>query len=374
MNMNILHVMFSPGWGGLERYAIDQAKGMAERGHQIKFICRKNTDSARNLAHTGIPNLELDPIKYIDLRAMMAIRNTAKEMGASILHLHHSADLGLAFPALIGMPHVRLIFSTYMYIPAPKTDLYHRLEYGRVSRVLTLSDLMTENARQNLPIEPSRAMTMPYGIRMESFDPDTTPRGAIRDQFNIPRDRIIIGLLGRLDPFKGQVEMIQAMPAILEKFPGALLALVGNETPELEGIYQKKLVAEAQRLGMQDHVLFTGVAKNPALFMADMDVYVIPSYHETFGMSAIEAMAMRLPVVASDTGGLPEVLDHGGCGLLAKAKDPASFANAVIRYLTDERLRNTMGRLGREKALALYDRRKSMERLENIYREAVEQA
>jgi glycosyltransferase involved in cell wall biosynthesis len=370
--MNILHLLFSPGWGGLERFAADQAIGMRERGHNVSFIRRQGTETAKYLAERNFPGQEWAPMKYIDIRAMLAIRRAARRIGASIVHVHHSADLGLAFPALIGAPDIGLIFSTYMYIPAPKNDLYHRIEYGMVRRVLTLSDQMTENARKNLPIAPEQAMTMPYGIDITRYDPSATPKGAIREKFAIPTHRPIIGLVGRLDPYKGQVEMIQAMPVILEKFPEAILALVGGETPELVGVYQAKLVAEVARLGVQKSVIFTGFAENPALPMADIDVYVIPSHHETFGMSAIEAMAMGLPVVASDTGGLPDILDHGGCGLLARAKDPASFAAAVIRYLSDEGLRESMGQKGREKALASHDRRKSMEKLEGIYREVVE--
>ena len=350
---------------------MDQARGMIERGHDIYFISRKDTETARFLAREGFQCEQWNPVKYIDIRAMQGVRSMVARTGADIVHVHHSADLALAFPPLLVMPQVKLIFSTYMYVPAPKKDIYHRMEYGRVDRVLTLSDPMSQNARANLPVPPDSVITMPYGICLDQFDLSKTSKGYIRNRFDIRNDQLIIGLVGRLDPFKGQMEMIRAMPAILERFPKAILALVGGETPEFEGVYKKKLEEEVRRAGVEGSVIFTGHAENTALPMADLDIYVIPSYHETFGMSAIEAMAMGLPVVASDTGGLPDVLDHGECGLLAKAKDPASFAEGVMKYLADGDLRKSMGYKGCVKAMEMYDRRKSMARLEGIYQDAL---
>ncbi|MDH5757020.1 MAG: glycosyltransferase family 4 protein, partial [Nitrospinota bacterium] len=129
-----------------------------------------------------------------------------------------------------------------------------------------------------------------------------------------------------------------------------------------------------ESLGLGKSVIFTGYSTNPALPLADLDVYVIPTDNETFGMSALEAMAMEAPVVGADNGGLPEVLDHGACGLLANPRDPASLAQAVIRYLSDEDLRKTMSRKGREKAQRLYDRVKSMDRLEKIYQDTLSES
>lgn len=374
MIMKILHIMFSVGWGGLEKYAIDQAVGMRERGHEVSFIRRANTETAKALFAMDFPGQEWAPLPYVDIMAMVRIRRAANEMGAGIIHAHHSADLGLIFPAMIGLKQIKFIFSTYMRIPRPKKDLYHRMEYGAVQRVLTLSDQMTENAQRNLPVAPHRIMTMPYGIRIENFDSSSIPKGEIRDKYQVPKDAPLIGIIGRLDPLKGQMEMIRAMPAIHAKFPNAVLALVGGETPELVGTYKPRLEKEVESLGLGKSVIFTGYSTNPALPLADLDVYVIPTDNETFGMSAIEAMAMEAPVVGADNGGLPEVLDHGACGLLANPRDPASLAQAVIRYLSDEDLRKTMSRKGREKAQRLYDRVKSMDRLEKIYQDTLSES
>lgn len=366
--MNVLHILFSRGFGGLERYAIGKAVAMADRGHDIFFIRRSGTETANRLKALNFPGEEWNPVKYIDFPVMLKIRSLVNRRGVEIVHAHHSADLGLISPALWRMAGTGLVYSNYMQVPAPKRDIYHRLEYGGIYRIIVGSESMRENSIINLPVAPEKIVTVPYGIDMEKFDPDKTRKGALRERFGIDTDRPLIGIIGRLDPLKGQMEMIEAMPAILAKFPKALLALTGDETPEFKGKYKKRLEDKIEALGLASSVIFTGQTEDTASILADLDVYVLATHSESFSLGCLEAMAMRRPVVGTNSGGTPDMLDLGGCGLLAEPKSPESLAQKTMEFLSDRSLRDRLSEKARDKVKSRYDKKLSMDRLEEVYR------
>jgi glycosyltransferase involved in cell wall biosynthesis len=366
--MNLLYILFSRGFGGLERYAIGKALAMANRGHDVYFIRRSGTEVAKRLKELNFPGEEWNPLKYIDLPAMLKIRSLIKRRGIEIVHAHHSADLGLISPALWKMSGIDLVYSNYMQVPKPKLDLYNRLEYGRIYRVVVGSESMRENSINNLPVPPEKIVTIPYGIDMKKFDPDKTPTGALREQYGIDKESPIIGIIGRLDPLKGQMEMIGAMSSILMKYPKAILALTGDETPEFKGKYKQLLEDKIEVLGLTSNIIFTGQTEDTASILADLDVYVLATHSETFSLGCLEAMAMRRPVVGTNSGGTPDMLDHGKCGLLAEPKSAESLAQKTMEFLSDRSLCDRLSEKAQDKVRNGYNNILSMDKLEDIYK------
>jgi glycosyltransferase involved in cell wall biosynthesis len=353
----------------MERYAIEQAREMAKRGHHVIFLSKQDTPTTQALrAETGFEKIELPIVKYIDIAAMLKIRSIVKREGATLVHAHHSADLGLITPALWGLGGVRLLFSNYMQIPAPKKDLYHRMEYGRVWKLLVASGELKMNAEANLPLNPARVEVLPYGVDLSRFDPAKTQAGWVRGKFGLSPGRPVIGVISRLDPLKGQMEMIRAMPMILDKHPDAVLILVGGETPELEGKYLGSLKAEAAQFNVADSVIFAGPTDDTASYLAGFTVYVLPSRNETFSLGCLEAMAMGKAIVGTNSGGTPEMLGYGDYGLLAEPDNPESLAEKTLALLKDETARKELGVKARTTAMGRYDKNAVMERLSGMYR------
>jgi len=371
--MRVLHLLLTSGWGGLERYGVRQARLSAASGVEQIFFCREGTPLAKELAHeTGIVVEPVSPKKYIDAPFMMALRNRVKRERVDLLHVHSSGDLGLAAPALLGSK-TALLFSSYMRIPAPKKDFYHRAEYGRVNCIVTASHLLAENARKNLPVAPERVRALPYGLDLTRFDPHRE-KGAFRRGWNIPLDAPLIGVISRLEPLKGQMEMIEALPEILLKQPRTVLALVGDETPELVGQVLPSLKRAVIERGLEESVIFTGYADDTTLPLADFDIYLLPSHDETYSLGCLEAMAMGKAIVGADSGGTPEMLGDGEYGRLARNRDPHSFADEVIRLLGDFPLRSRLGKRAREYVVANHDERGVTERRHALYEELIEQS
>ena len=365
--MNLIHLLFSRGFGGLERYALNTARAMTGMGHRVTFLRRTGAPLAAALREAGLPGEEWNPVNYLDAPAMLRLRALVKRTGARVVHVHHSADLGLAAPALWRMAGVKLLFSDYMWSPRPKTDLYHRLEYGRVDHLIVAAEPLRQNAAANLPIPPERIMVIPYGLDTARFDPVRVPRGAFRAQWGIAQDRPLIGVISRLDPHKGQRAVIEAAPEILRAVPGAVIALVGDETPELAGAIRPELERMVRERGLEGSIMFTGGVADTAPVLADLDVYVLATDSETFSLGLLEAMAMGRACAGSDSGGTPHMLEHGGLGLLFEPKNPASLAGAVIRLLKDPALRAHLGVCARRRVEETYDQRRVFERINKLY-------
>ena len=166
---------------------------------------------------------------------------------------------------------------------------------------------------------------------------------ARREYGAAPDDPVVITVC-RLFPEKGPALLIQAMAPVVARHPSARLIIVGQEmTPG----YTAELQALADRLDIGDQVTFTGRRTDVARLMAGADIFAMPSFEEPFGLVFTEAMALQLPVVALDSGGAPEIIEHGYSGLLSAPGDVAAVTDHLLKLVEDPALRHTMGEHGR---------------------------
>jgi glycosyltransferase involved in cell wall biosynthesis len=147
----------------------------------------------------------------------------------------------------------------------------------------------------------------------------------------------LIGSVGLLWYIKGYDDLIAALPAVLERFPRAAVVLVGS------GQDEGKLRTQAETLGVSAHVHFMGWRSDVPRVLQALDIYVQPSLSEGLAISILEAAGARLPIVASDVGGIPEVIESETTGLLTPPHDPPALAEGLMRLLADEGLRAQFG-------------------------------
>ena len=174
--------------------------------------------------------------------------------------------------------------------------------------------------------------------RLVHLDPCCT----LREEYGMEPDAAIVGVVGRLELEKGHPTLLEAWPLVLERVPNAYLLIVG------EGSRQDALREIARDQGIARHVIFTGRRDDIPAVTAALDVAVLPSYREAQGLTILEAMAMSRPVVASNVGGIPEMVEDGVTGLLVPPHDPAALAAAVSRLLLDHPLADTLARAGHD--------------------------
>ncbi len=244
--------------------------------------------------------------------------------------------------------------------PAERVGIERQLGRGCARVLATCTDEVLELADMGVP--PRRVSVVPCGVDVRHFRP-----GARAADIPARRERHRLLACGRLVRRKGYDQAIRA----LTRIPDTELVVAGGPPPELLGAEPeaRRLLALADRHGVADRVRLLGAvdpARMPALIGSADAVLCTPTY-EPFGIVPLEAMACGVPVVATDVGGHRDTVSDGVTGRLVPAADPGAIAEAVRDVLADERLRRTMGAIGRDRALARYTWQRVADGVEEVY-------
>ena len=179
------------------------------------------------------------------------------------------------------------------------------------------------------------------GVDLDRYD-HQEPCCTLRDEYGMEPGSQIVGAVGRLELEKGHPTLLEAWPHVLRGCPDAYLMIVG------EGSRYDALHEIARSLRIAHRVVFTGRRDDIPAVTAAFDVAVLPSHREAQGLTILEAMALSRPVVASNVGGIPEMIKDGVTGLLVPPQDPPALAAAIVRLLRDHQLADTIGRAGHD--------------------------
>lgn len=197
----------------------------------------------------------------------------------------------------------------------------------------------------HLPCQ-GKVVVVHNGIEVERFDPSLGGE-TFRDSYGIPSSAPLVGMVGRLRPWKGQDRFLRVLARVRQKMPGVWGVIVGGSPFEVRDDYPRRLERLTAELDLRDHVVFTGHVEDVRPALAAMDVFVHPGDPEPFGLVNLEAMAMGKPVVAFAHGALPEIVVEGETGLLVDPGDEERMANATVALLQDPARREAMGRAAR---------------------------
>jgi len=214
--------------------------------------------------------------------------------------------------------------------------------------VLTCSEAGALAQRQ---IWPHRRVRVVHpGVDLADFDPDTVPFSEeAREILNLPQNVPIVGIIGRLQTWKGMHVFVDAIARVHSDYPDLKGVIVGGKH-DLEPEYPDRLRLQIDNYGLADTIMLAGFQPNPATWLSAFDVFVHASDREPFGLVVIEAMAMGLPVVASDTAGPTEVITHGKNGLLASFGRDDLLAREIRRYLDDPKWAEEVAQSARVRA------------------------
>lgn len=298
-------------------------------------------------------------------RATMAV---ARERGADVVHAHWAIPTGPAAVSAarrLGLPSVITMHGGDVYVNPEQGYDFPTRWYVRPALRWTLRKAgaltaITEDCRQHAlrAGAPTRSMHLVFnGTDLRRFSPATA--GAVDPRFGPS----MIFACRQLFPRKGIRFLVEAAAQLKPRFPDLKVVVAGD------GFERPDLIALAERLGIARDVTFLGWVPNSELpqYYRAAALSVIPSLEEGFGIPAAEAMGCETPVVASDAGGLPEVVEHGVTGLIVPRGDASALAGAIGELLADPARRARMGQAGRERALRLFDWDRSAEQFEQIY-------
>jgi glycosyltransferase involved in cell wall biosynthesis len=311
------------------------------------------------------------PINPIaDLRATASLLRIARAYRPDIIHTHHSKAglLGRSVAILTGIPRVHTfhghVFEGY-FSPRVSAAIVtaERLLATRTSRLIALGPLQHDDLLARGIGRPDRFEVVPLGLDLEKFRGGD--RADARARLSLPADAVIVVFVGRLVPVKRVDRMIRAFSVLHERRPDARLYVIGDgsERPGAE--------AQAAAAGLADAVVFCGWRSDVATWFAAADFVALSSDNEGTPLAIIEAAAAGRPAVATEVGGVADVVEDGVSGLLAPVDDEAAFAAALIRLANDPALRDRLGAAA-PAAAERFGIARLVDDLERIYRDLLD--
>ncbi|TAK87964.1 MAG: glycosyltransferase family 1 protein [Betaproteobacteria bacterium] len=355
--LSIVHTESSLGWGGQEIRILSEAKGLIDRGHEVKLICPPEARVYAEAPAWGVPAVAL-PIAKKRIRGLRSLLDWFRSNRCNVVSTHSSTDSWLTALALLvlGRPYP-MVRTRHISAPVPKNAPTRWLYTRAASRIITAGEALKKElvGRNGFPAQ--RIESVPTGVDAKRFRPGD--RAAVRETLGLPQEKMLIGIVATLRSWKGHRYLIEALPG------SANLVIVGD------GPQRESLESLAARLGVRERVSFKGNQRDVVPWLQALDIFALPSYaNEGVPQALLQAMLVGLPCVTTATGSIPELAKHGETALLVPPQDAPALREALQKLIGDPELRKRLGVAARVHCEAGFSYERMLDRMEKIYREA----
>jgi glycosyltransferase involved in cell wall biosynthesis len=379
----ILHTESSEGWGGQEIRIIEESLGMIKRGHRIILAAPEKGIIFKRAKDAGI---DIFPAHFkksnpISVLKLLSLINREKP---DIVNTHSSSDSWVTTIAARLSPLSPKIIRTRHLSTPISTSYFSRLLYNILpDAIITTGEEIRQRMIHDNKFSVSKIFSIPTGVDLKRFNPENVKPAQLKTPptppFNSPlskggyrgveggrgelRDSFSMGMIGALRSWKGHRYFIEAVPEILNQIPDAVFYIVGDG-PQYENI--KHLI---KKYSLEDKVFMLGHREDIPEIIAAINVIVHPSYaNEGVPPSILQTLAMKKPVVASDTGSIREVIMNGQTGFLIPTKNPFKIASKVIELYRNPKLCERFGEAGRKLVEKHYSIDQMLDKIERLYK------
>ena len=350
--------------GGMEEYVLSLVRHFRERGQRALVAAPFIGEFTAALLEQGHPARDMyifDMSDHINVGALAQLSTFIRARKVSLVHTHlQPADtLGAAAAAHAGIPALSTLHGLYRC----KEELLLRDLYG--IEFVAVSEAGRASAVAN-GLAPEEVRKIPNGVDPLRFDPASFDRAALRHALGIHPEEVLVTCVSRLSNEKYPEGFLQVAEIAAASDPRLAFALVGT------GPLESKLRQLLSRSRVGNRVLMLGARRDIPEILAASDIAALSSRTESLPFSVLEAMAMELPVVSHDVGGVGEAIEDGSEGFLVPFGRPKRYASKIAALAADPGLRRRMGQAARRKVLEEFDFGRTAEALLELYAEIVE--
>lgn len=332
--MRILQVSSARTLGGGEVHVIELTEQLREMGHEVRIAGRRKSPLGTDF--------ELPFMNSADLYTAFQLRRIIQAESFDLVHAHVARDYSIVATAMWRLRKVRLVLTRQLIFAVRKHPFYSRVDGWIVTTQQILDSIHHLRPRASVII------------------PNWVDSRKLNYQERTVRNPVVVGLLGQVSPHKGHDDAIEA------------LRLLGSGYSLLIGGSGKhSYVDSLKRRSAGLLVQFLGFVR-PSEFLKQVDMLIVPSWEEPFGIVTVEAMAAGVNVIATDAGGPPEILDWGKAGLLVPPRNPPELAAAIRRLSGDEELRGELRQRALKRVRTHYDLSLTVPKIEAFYRQLLE--
>ncbi len=351
-----------------------QMQQMLNRKIDVELLCLKGSRIHSEAEKKGFVVHTVKSSAYFNPAGIAKILLLITKDNFQLIHTHASSDLWQLVPALkIRRSKIPLILTKHIGSFIVKKDFLHRWLYRRVTNAFAISSVIRKNLIQTTPLSEQQVLLVHNGIDVEKFNPADADRERTRKEFEIAEDDILTGMMGRFSPGKGHEEFLRAIKILNEKnhlLAGKLKFIVTGEASYGEKDYEKQIRKMSEDLGLKN-IIFTGYRNDTINIFSAMDIFVLPSHAEAFGLVLTEAMAMMLPSVSSDSDGVLDITVDNETGFLFENKNPEDLAEKIFRLINQPELRKKFGKAARERVIEKFNLEKQTGKILEIYKSLV---
>lgn len=387
--MRIARVMTRLNLGGPARQALASDPLLVERGHALRVFAGTPApgegDLFDELARRGVDVVRVRGLARGvsltgDFGALRALRRELVEFAPDVVHTHASKAGALGRRAVSKLPHVARVHTFHGhvlegYFPEPLSKAlvaFERRMARCTDRILAVSHATADDlVRLKVVEDPERLVVVPPGIDLDPLlaigGPGAPAAGELRRLIGASHTDFVVGVIGRLAPVKRPAWALDVFELLAPRYPALHLVFIGDGVER--GLVERRIGALAPELARRAHLV--GARSDMPTVLIDLDAVLLTSKSEGLPIALIEAAAAGRPAVATDVGGVSEIVAHERTGFVGRDVDELAFALAQL--LDDRRLGPTMGQRARVRVAARHSASALADRLEEIYRIVVEE-
>lgn len=336
--LRIVHVDTGKHWRGSQHQIIYTMEGQICRGHDACLICRSGTPLAEHAADRGLEVVQKPMTGGLDPIAILKLTRTFRQLRPDVVHLQssHAHVLGGVAARAVGVPAIILS----RRLDNPIDTRIRQWKYRHFYNAIISVSEGVRNVLTDAGVRPEQVFVVHSAVP-DSFRRYRGNGGRIRQEFGLHSSHQVITALAHIEYRKGIDTLVDAMGIVLRQVPEARALVVGA------GSYRRVIERKVMDMNLAGRVILPGFRSDVHDILAASDVVVSPSYLEGCCNALLEAMAAGKPVVGTEVGGTPEIIEHWRNGLLVPPKDPDALAWALVRTITDEELAADFGNEGR---------------------------
>ena len=360
-SIHLAYLCSSVSWGGLEMNQLKNALWMQERGNNVLMICKENSPVAQSCLSVGIAVAYIEEHrKYYDFRAGIKLATILNQSLITHLIIRDTRDLSVSVIAKRKANHkVHLCYFMEMQMGVSKKNLFHTIRYKGLDAWCCPLNGLVNQVKTLTRIDKNKIHFIPSALDLSRFSNNVTKESA-RNILDLPQNHITIGLSGRFDPFKGHLLLLEAINQLENKKIN--VCFLGEATKGSGQEYTEQINQTIEKYNLTDRVFIRPFRQDIEVFYAAIDLFIMASKAETFGMVTIEAMASGVPVIASNGGGSPEILGEGKYGRLFEPLNAKSLSEQIKAFLEQEKIDKSI----LLDAVSIYDHHKVCEKVETV--------
>jgi len=366
--MKILYSCLSKSWGGMEMITITSIKKLLERKCEITLICVKDSRIHIEANNLGIIIYPLSASKFQYFVNIFILNNLIKENKFDLIHTHASKDLWLIVPALkLIRSKIPLFLTKHVGSFIIKKDFLHKIIYKRVTKLFAISNIIKQNLLDTCPVDESKVILLHNGIDTNYYAPNEDKLIEGRKKWEIKKNELVIGMMGRFSPGKGHEEFLEAVVELNKRHDHLKFIVIGEASRgEDDFALRIRSLAEKNKI---NNLIFTGYLKDVRETLAALDIFIFPSHAEAFGLALAEAMAMGLPTVCSNSDGVLDIAVDNETSYLFENKNSKDLTEKIEFLINSKDKRKSFGQKGRERIINNFNLDSKADMVVKIYGE-----